>query len=121
MPVVVPQEFLHSHIRAEDTEFYLSPDALQVSHIPTFTHLHKGLASTDQPIQPHTFTLEPLCCSNVLPCLIWWLAVGHDGGGGDTLAQEVGPALPWPAQRTYVPTTTYSEPRCHVTAGSLTV
>lgn len=30
---VVVQEFLHSHIRAEDTEFYLSPDALQVQHI----------------------------------------------------------------------------------------
>jgi hypothetical protein len=51
---VVVQEFLHSHIRAEDTEFYLSPDALQVQQI-----------------------LSQLSLFFFTMCVVWWTVWAH--------------------------------------------
>jgi hypothetical protein len=66
------QEMLHAHIRAEDTEFYLSPDALQVRSRGCLVLIRQQI---NQPMDEHAMSGRSFGALDELValCLLEWV------------------------------------------------
>lgn len=90
------QEFLHSHIRAEDTEFYLSPDALQVQQILSLlSPFFFTMCVVGWTVWLGIYHLPHIRISthnqDSSGCVIWFGDVAGGRGGGNTrVSQDVG-------------------------------